>query len=106
MNPVIIVYCVVVVYCVALGSVKLTYFGKWDYIQSPIDDEAKSMLYVAPGECWVQSIIIIIVMVELCGLGEASPGADWWSLGAILFELLTGKVRDAAINVIMGYDKH
>jgi serine/threonine protein kinase len=91
MNPVIIVYCVVVVYCVALGSVKLTYFGKWDYIQSPIDDEAKSMLYVAP---------------ELCGLGEASPGADWWSLGAILFELLTGKVRDAAINVIMGYDKH
>jgi serine/threonine protein kinase len=59
------------------GSVKLTYFGKWDYIQSPIDDEAKSMLYVAP---------------ELCGLGEAGPGADWWSLGAILFELLTGKL--------------
>ena len=30
---------------------------------------------------------------ELCGLSEADPAADWWSLGAILFEILTGKVH-------------
>ncbi len=32
---------------------------------------------------------------ELQGLVEPSPAADWWSLGAILFEILTGTVSNS-----------
>ena len=80
----------------SLGDVKLTYFGKWDYVPYSIKIEAVQMMYVAPGDTiLVLSINIynsVIIFSELQGLEEATISADWWSLGAILFELLTGKV--------------
>ena len=38
-------------------------------------------------------LMLFISTSELCGLLDAHPAADWWSLGAILFEILTGKVQ-------------
>ena len=35
---------------------------------------------------------VALYVIELCGLSEVHPSADWWSLGAILFEILAGKV--------------
>ena len=34
----------------------------------------------------------VFLVLELSGLDEATVSADWWSLGAILFELLTGEL--------------
>ncbi len=33
-----------------------------------------------------------IIFSELGGLGDVTEACDWWSLGAILFEILTGQV--------------
>ena len=80
----------------SLGDVKLTYFGKWDYVPYSIKIEAVQMMYVAPGNIILSTNIYnsVIIFSELQGLEEATISADWWSLGAILFELLTGKVSN------------
>ncbi|XP_065832859.1 ribosomal protein S6 kinase delta-1-like isoform X2 [Oscarella lobularis] len=57
------------------GDVVLTHFGSWDNIDRTIQETAVENLYVAP---------------ELIGMPVATPAADWWSVGVILFELLTG----------------
>lgn len=41
----------------------------------------------------IHALMWVCFCSELCGLCEADPSADWWSLGAILFEILTGKVH-------------
>lgn len=43
-------------------------------------------------ELFTWAIMLISLYIELCGLSRADASADWWSLGAILFEILTGKV--------------
>ena len=42
--------------------------------------------------CTYIVVVLLFLCSELCGLSEVDPSADWWSLGAILFEMLTGKV--------------
>ncbi|XP_061668381.1 ribosomal protein S6 kinase delta-1 isoform X2 [Syngnathoides biaculeatus] len=56
------------------GHVQLTYFCSWSDVEESCDEEASANMYCAP---------------EVGGIGEETPACDWWSLGAILFELLT-----------------
>ena len=76
---------------------KLTYFGTWDNIQPQVDPQLAEQLYVAPGMDLEVSLMILFCIsifscLELCGMGRPVPSADWWSLGAILYEALTGLV--------------
>ncbi|KAM9354159.1 ribosomal protein S6 kinase delta-1 isoform 2-T2 [Pholidichthys leucotaenia] len=57
------------------GHVQLTYFCSWCDVEECCDKEAIANMYCAP---------------EVGGIGEETASCDWWSLGAILFELLTG----------------
>ncbi|XP_057678447.1 ribosomal protein S6 kinase delta-1 isoform X2 [Corythoichthys intestinalis] len=56
------------------GHVQLTYFCRWSDVEESCDKEACENMYCAP---------------EVGGIGEETAACDWWSLGAILFELLT-----------------
>ncbi|XP_029902823.1 ribosomal protein S6 kinase delta-1 isoform X2 [Myripristis murdjan] len=58
------------------GHVQLTYFCSWSEVEESCDKEAIANMYCAP---------------EVGGISEETAACDWWSLGAILFELLTGK---------------
>ncbi|XP_062323445.1 ribosomal protein S6 kinase delta-1 [Osmerus eperlanus] len=58
------------------GHVELTYFCSWSEVEESYDRKAIANMYCAP---------------EVGGIGEETAACDWWSLGAILFELLTGK---------------
>ncbi|XP_077366235.1 ribosomal protein S6 kinase delta-1 isoform X2 [Festucalex cinctus] len=76
------------------GHVQLTYFCSWSDVEESCDKEASANMYCAP---------------EVGGIGEETAACDWWSLGAILFELLTstsllqchpaGIGRHTALNV-------
>lgn len=57
------------------GHIQLTYFCSWTDVEESCDKEAMANMYCAP---------------EVGGISEETPACDWWSLGAILFELLTG----------------
>lgn len=57
------------------GHVQLTYFCSWCDVEESCDKEAIANMYCAP---------------EVGGISEETASCDWWSLGAILFELLTG----------------
>uniref|UniRef100_A0A3B4D2I0 Ribosomal protein S6 kinase delta-1 n=1 Tax=Pygocentrus nattereri TaxID=42514 RepID=A0A3B4D2I0_PYGNA len=58
------------------GHVELTYFCSWSDVEDSCDSDAVSKMYCAP---------------EVGGISEETAACDWWSLGALLFELLTGK---------------
>ncbi|XP_066533082.1 ribosomal protein S6 kinase delta-1 [Hoplias malabaricus] len=58
------------------GHVELTYFCSWTDVEESCDPDAVSKMYCAP---------------EVGGISEETAACDWWSLGALLFELLTGK---------------
>lgn len=58
------------------GHVELTYFCSWSDVEDSYDREAIANMYSAP---------------EVGGISEETAACDWWSLGAILFELLIGK---------------
>ncbi|XP_067339155.1 ribosomal protein S6 kinase delta-1 isoform X1 [Channa argus] len=57
------------------GHVQITYFCCWSDVEECCDKDAITNMYCAP---------------EVGGISEETVACDWWSLGAILFELLTG----------------
>lgn len=72
---------------------RLTYFGIWDNIQPQIDPQLAEELYVAPGiHSVISMMILLVIYLELHGTGKPVPSVDWWSIGAILYETLTGLV--------------
>ncbi|XP_049812537.1 ribosomal protein S6 kinase delta-1 [Schistocerca nitens] len=58
------------------GSLLVSYMCQLGAVDSVINEEAVNSLYCAP---------------EVKSIFPVTPAADWWSFGAILFDLLTGK---------------
>ncbi|XP_068683984.1 ribosomal protein S6 kinase-like 1 isoform X2 [Montipora foliosa] len=63
------------------GHILLTYFGSWEEADYVPDEEAMNHLYCAP---------------EIWQLSEVTAAADWWSVGALLYEIITGQALSSA----------
>ncbi|KAG8443749.1 hypothetical protein GDO86_009068 [Hymenochirus boettgeri] len=58
------------------GHIQLTYFSRWTEVEESCDSDAIEKMYCAP---------------EVGGITGETQACDWWSLGALLFELFTRK---------------
>ncbi|XP_028398802.1 ribosomal protein S6 kinase-like 1 [Dendronephthya gigantea] len=58
------------------GRVKLSYFGVWEEVDRSVDPEAVTQFYCAP---------------EISRGEKITFATDWWSLGVLSYELITGK---------------
>ena len=38
-------------------------------------------------------------LTEISQADEVTPAADWWSVGALLYEIITGQVRPILISL-------
>ncbi|KAK6638625.1 hypothetical protein RUM43_006892 [Polyplax serrata] len=65
------------------GNVLLTYQAHWTGVDSLVSEEAIAGFYAAP---------------ENLSIFPITPAVDWWSFGALLHELLTGKVRHVSLH--------
>ncbi|KAL9954054.1 hypothetical protein ACROYT_G041545 [Oculina patagonica] len=63
------------------GHILLTYFGSWEETEHIPDEAAMNHFYCAP-EMW---------QVE-----EVTAAADWWSVGVLLYEIITGQALSTA----------
>ena len=57
------------------GQLTLTFQYEWISIENPVDQRALDQMYCAP---------------EVNRLSHPKPESDWWSVGALVFELFTG----------------
>ena len=64
------------------GHIRVTYFSQWKCLEQELDQYACEHFYTAP---------------EVTGVNDITHAVDWWSLGAILYELLTSKVSSNSL---------